>query len=235
MFHPLWHYLFDALAYGASALIFRAQLRTSQRVHPALENRKYWWSLLAGGLGGAYFFGTWNLSLAHSFQLGHSVAGAIAGGVLGAEAFKLATGARGSTGAVFVLPLSAGIAIGRWGCFFAGVEDRTFGVPGSLPWAVDFGDRISRHPVQAYESLGMAIFFFCALALRRHRPDFFFRKGFHLFVLFYAAQRFLWEFLKPYDTVFWNLNLFHLLCLALLAYAAWMLLRPDARQPDHQP
>jgi hypothetical protein len=44
-------------------------------------------------------------------------------------------------------------------------------------------------------------------------------------IAFYAAQRFLWEFLKPYATVIGPLNLFHLVCLALLAYAAIMLAR----------
>jgi phosphatidylglycerol:prolipoprotein diacylglycerol transferase len=45
------------------------------------------------------------------------------------------------------------------------------------------------------------------------------RTGFYLFVAFYALQRFGWEFLKPYGTIVGPLNLFHLLSLALVAYA----------------
>jgi hypothetical protein len=41
-------------------------------------------------------------------------------------------------------------------------------------------------------------------------------------VLWYAAQRFCWEFLKPYAPVFGPLNLFHLICLGLIAYALRM-------------
>ena len=45
------------------------------------------------------------------------------------------------------------------------------------------------------------------------------RTGFYLFVGIYAAQRFLWEFLKPYGTVIGPFNLFHLISIALIAYA----------------
>ena len=42
-------------------------------------------------------------------------------------------------------------------------------------------------------------------------------------VLWYAAQRFCWEFFKPYTPVLGPLNLFHLVCLGLIGYAAIML------------
>ena len=38
----------------------------------------------------------------------------------------------GSTGAIWVGPLALGIAVGRWGCLFAGLADETYGVPTSL-------------------------------------------------------------------------------------------------------
>jgi prolipoprotein diacylglyceryltransferase len=44
-------------------------------------------------------------------------------------------------------------------------------------------------------------------------------RAFYLFVLWYAAQRFVWEFLKPYPDLVGPLNLFQLLCLALILYA----------------
>ena len=56
------------------------------------------------------------------------------------------------------------------------------------------------------------------------------RAGFYLFVGIYAVQRFAWEFLKPYGTVLGPLNLFHLLSLALAAYACVFACR-ELRQP----
>ena len=98
------------------------------------------------------------MGLAGRWVLGHSIAGAIAGGVIAVEAFKLVFGIRGSTGAQFVAPLATGIAVGRLGCFFAGLPDFTYGTPTALPWGVDFGDGIARHPVQLYESAAMLLF-----------------------------------------------------------------------------
>ncbi len=56
-----------------------------------------------------------------------------------------------------------GLAVGRIGCHLAGLTDGTHGDPSSLPWAVDFGDGIPRHPVNLYEviflgSLALIIF-----------------------------------------------------------------------------
>jgi prolipoprotein diacylglyceryltransferase len=63
---------------------------------------------------------------------------------------------------------------------------------------VDLGDGTGRHPVQVYESLAMAVFlgvYWHALVRERSCAT---HQGFHAFVLFYAVQRFAWEFLKPY-------------------------------------
>jgi phosphatidylglycerol---prolipoprotein diacylglyceryl transferase len=55
--------------------------------------------------------------------------------------------------------LAAAIAVGRLGCFFSGIEDRTYGTPTDLPWGYDFGDGILRHPVELYEAVGAAAIF----------------------------------------------------------------------------
>src|SRR5438874_657018 len=54
---------------------------------------------------------------------GQSIVGALIGGWLGVEIAKRIAGIRKSTGDAFVLPLIAGIAIGRIGCFLAGLHD----------------------------------------------------------------------------------------------------------------
>ena len=140
------------------------------------------------------------------------------------EAFKRFTGVSGSTGIVFAAPFAATVAVGRWGCFFSGLADFTYGTPTTVPWGVDFGDGIARHPVQLYESL-------------RHGRDV--RRADPALPGARSAsgsgtastsrsagtalQRFVWEFLKPYATVIGPFNLFHVVCLGLVLYAAVMI------------
>jgi len=122
-----------------------------------LRDPGYFIALGIGAIAGALLFGSVNLSLAGLMRIGHSIAGAIAGGIVGVELYKLARGIRGSTGVQFVAPLALGIAVGRFGCFFAGLPDYTYGTPTAVPWGVDFGDGIRRHPVQLYESAAMLV------------------------------------------------------------------------------
>ena len=178
--------------------------------------------LAAASLGatlGAYLMGSANLWLTGVDGLARSIEGALAGGILAIEALKASVGMRGSTGLRFVAPLAAAIAVGRIGCFLAGLDDMTYGTATSLPWGIDFGDGIPRHPVQLYESAAMALFLVGFLLAARRRNELVLRAGFYLFIAVYAAQRFVWEFLKPYGTVLGPFNLFHLLSAALVLYA----------------
>jgi hypothetical protein len=50
-----------------------------------------------------------------------------------------------------------------------------------------------------------------------------YRSGFYALVGFYAVQRFVWEFLKPYPRVLGPFDIFHFLMLGLLAYSLCML------------
>jgi prolipoprotein diacylglyceryltransferase len=149
--------------------------------------------------------------------------GGIAGAIAAVEAFKRMTGVSGSTGIAFAAPFAATVAVGRWGCFFSGLADFTYGTPTALPWGVDFGDGIARHPVQLYESFAMAAMFVLLLERFHARDPFWLRNGFYLAVGWYALQRFVWEFFKPYATVIGPFNLFHIVCLGLLLYALLMI------------
>lgn len=222
------HSLFEGLAWVLALAIgwwarrryFSAALPIAGRRYPG-----YLLLLWLGAAGGAYGLGDLNLALAGVSGSGRSILGAILGGVIVAEIYKAMTGVRGSTGAVFVLPLSIAIAVGRIGCFLAGLADYTYGTPTDLPWGVDFGDGIHRHPVQLYESFsmaGFALFFFVWL---RRRPQTAAAYGFYVFAGFYGAQRFIWEFLKPYPAVLGPFNVFHLAAAGLLIYALVMLRR----------
>jgi phosphatidylglycerol---prolipoprotein diacylglyceryl transferase len=82
---------------------------------------------------------------------GKTIVGALAFGLIAVELMKRSIGLRTSTGDLYAIPLALGIAIGRVGCFFTGLADNTYGTPTNLPWAIDFGDGIPRHPTQLYE------------------------------------------------------------------------------------
>jgi phosphatidylglycerol:prolipoprotein diacylglycerol transferase len=174
-------------------------------------------ALAIGVIGGAWGFGT--LGGGGFARPSHSLAGALAGGIVSVELYKAARGIRGSTGMFWVGPLALGIAVGRWGCLFAGLGDQTHGTPADLPWAVDLGDGVPRHPVQIYESLAMLAFLAVYLAALARRAAWARARAFYLFVLCYAVQRFVWEFFKPYPDLVGPLNLFQLLALAMIFYA----------------
>jgi phosphatidylglycerol:prolipoprotein diacylglycerol transferase len=128
--------------------------------------------------------------------MGQSIVGALAGGLIGVEVGKRAAGITASTGDAFVVPLAVGIAIGRIGCFVAGLHDDTYGLPTTLPWGIDFGDGVARHPTQLYDIAFVAAL---ALLLRRARPALTRVPGlsFKLFLTAYLAWRFAIDFLKP--------------------------------------
>jgi prolipoprotein diacylglyceryltransferase len=225
---PLIHAAFDVLAWLASMTVFWI---TTRRLLPpdALPASRVPYPgayALAAGLGaliGAMFFGTANTLLSGVRALGFSMVGGIAGAIVSIEIFKRLVGVVGSTGIAFAAPFAATVAVGRWGCFFAGLADFTYGTPTAVPWGVDFGDGIARHPVQLYESFAMLAMLAVLLQRLRARDRFWLANGFYLVVGWYAVQRFAWEFLKPYATVAGPLNVFQLVCLGLLVYACLMI------------
>jgi prolipoprotein diacylglyceryltransferase len=231
------HTTFDILAWLSAALIGWLVSRPGwlvARTRTPLRDPGYFIALGLGAIAGALLFGSLNMGLAGRWALGHSIAGAIAGGVIAVEAFKLAFGIRGSTGAQFVAPLATGIAVGRLGCFFAGLPDFTYGTPTALPWGVDFGDGVARHPVQLYESAAMVLFLIVYLRQIARGSELWRNQGFYLFVGWYACQRFIWEFLKPYPPLIGPFNVFHIVCAILLAYSIFMLRRDNEFRPAVQ-
>lgn len=223
------HLAFDLLAamLGMVATIGAYRWRLRERAEASLARAGFGYalSLVGGAALGGYLAGTLNLALSGIPGTGRSVLGALAGAIVAVELYKRARGIRGSTGTVFVAGFATSVAVGRIGCFLSGLGDNTHGVPTTLPWGHDFGDGIPRHPVQLYESLAMAAFLAVALVGFARRAPAFMVNGFYLCAGFYAAQRFLWEFLKPYATIAGPLNLFHLIALCLMGYSALMIAR----------
>jgi phosphatidylglycerol---prolipoprotein diacylglyceryl transferase len=221
------HTIFDFLAWLSAALMglwIQRRGWLSRTKRPTLSDHPgYFVALSLGAVAGAIALGGLNLGLANRSPLGHSIAGAIFGGIIAVELYKRATGMTGSTGVRLVAPLALGVAVGRLGCFFSGLPDYTYGVSTTLPWGVDLGDGIVRHPVQLYESAAMLAFLAAFLAALAGQRAAVVRQGFYLFVAWYGTQRFVWEFLKPYPTLVGPLNLFHFVSIALVAYSIIML------------
>jgi phosphatidylglycerol---prolipoprotein diacylglyceryl transferase len=244
------HVVFDLAAWGAgmglSVTLYRWRLKGLTEQIAGKVGGGYFAALALGALPGAWLAGSVNSLRDAQPALSHSVVGALIGAIVGVEIYKALRGIRGSTGGIFVGPFALGVVIGRWGCLFSGLPDGTYGAPTALPWAVDLGDGIGRHPVQAYESLAMAAFLIVYLeGLARRRP-WAMRRGFYALCLWYGLTRFGWEFLKPYPPLIGPLNLFHLLCGGLVVYG-WVYyrrsLRDDGAQgralpvpgPNHEP
>jgi prolipoprotein diacylglyceryltransferase len=219
------HTFFDILAWlcaGAMAYFIARWRPLNFPVAPAMR-QSYLAALVFGAGVGAYVFGTLNLWASGQEGLARSIEGALFGGIVGVEGYKRAAGLVARTGARYAAPLAIGVTVGRIGCFLAGLEDFTYGTPTTLPWGHDFGDGITRHPVQLYESAAMAAFLGVYLVALARKSAFIATNGFYLAVLWYGLQRFVWEFLKPYGAVLGPLTVFHLLSLALAIYAIAML------------
>jgi prolipoprotein diacylglyceryltransferase len=228
----LIHTLFDLLA-AASALAMTTAVYV-WRLRPQMQRIEqvgvaYAVALVAGAVLGGYGAGSLNLWLTGLPGIGRSVVGALAGAIVAIELLKRRRGIRGSTGIVFVPGFVTSVAVGRWGCFLSGLDDQTHGTVTGLPWGHDFGDGLLRHPVQLYESFAMTLFLGFALAMLARRSAYFLAKGFYLMVFFYAGQRFLWEFLKPYGALAGPFNLFHLICAGLMVYSLSMLWEREHR------
>jgi phosphatidylglycerol:prolipoprotein diacylglycerol transferase len=226
--HPAWHPVFETLAYAAGYTVFRHQ-RARQGDELAEPQR---WTVLAAAAVGA-LVGSRLLGLAeqwptvatawHSGQLlrlivspgGKTIVGGLLGGWLGVEIVKRISGIRRRTGDLFALPLCVGIAVGRIGCLLAGLADDTYGKPTNLPWAVDLGDGIGRHPVQVYEILFL-IFIGIAVSTRATLPA---GARFRIFLASYLAWRVAIDFLKPQPLIH-GLNLIQWSCLVGILFLA---------------
>lgn len=166
---------------------------------------------------------------------GQSIVGGLLGGLLGVELAKWLAGIRHSTDDQFVLPLVAGTLLGRIGCFLAGLNDGTYGSPTDLPWAIDFGDGIARHPTQVYDMLFALLW---GGALLNARPWLAHKSGlaFKLYLAGYLAWRLAVDAIKPVPYAYIaGLSGIQLVCLAaLLLYGPLLfrqLLKPNASSP----
>ena len=226
---PHLHLLTDLCAAAGGALsgwaFYRFGLKPNGYAASAQRELGYWATLSFAALLGAFWFGTLNLYFTGIAGIGRSAFGAVFGGIAGVELWKAFKRREGSTGVVYIVPLSVGMILGRIGCPFAGLDDMTYGAPTALPWGWDFGDGIARHPSPLYESLAMLAFLAGFFAWFRRAPRTVGAIGFYIFIAWYAAQRFLIEFTKPYGDLVLGLDLFQIGALLLFGYALYMMRR----------
>jgi phosphatidylglycerol---prolipoprotein diacylglyceryl transferase len=223
--HP--HLLFESLGYGVAFRLLMHQVKTDTI---SFDQRS---SVMVGGLVGA-LLGAKGLVLVQHIDLlgqdwrswlllalqGKTVVGAMLGGLIGVELTKKWMGLRQSTGDAFVYPLIVGTAIGRIGCFLTGLSDRTYGTATTLPWGVDFGDGIARHPTQLYE-IG---FLLGLIAVLRILPQWVaprqLRSGdlFKIYMIAYLGFRLGIDFIKPDFHPLLGLSAVQIACLLGLMY-----------------
>jgi len=166
----------------------------------------------------------WSLRNDPNFWFGgKTIVGGLLGGWIGIEIAKKALRITSSTGDLCVYPVILGMCIGRIGCFLTGLSDDTCGVRTQLPWGVDFGDGIPRHPAQIYEilfllALGTAIW------LKRASltvPGMKFR----WFMLGYLSFRLFIDFFKPHWVLFAGLSGIQWGCFFGLLFCSYSLMK----------
>lgn len=94
-----------------------------------------------------------------------------------------------------VIPVALGLGIGRIANFING---ELYGRATTVPWAVDFGDGIPRHPSQLYESAKNFVMFGILWLLKEKEH---LKKGtlFWTFITLYGTFRFFIEFVREPD------------------------------------
>jgi len=214
---------FEALGYAGGYLLYRHDRRAGD---PVPDDRR--WLIIAAAAVGALLGSRILGLLEQAPQLvlhwpdlllpgGKTIVGGLLGGWLAVEIVKALAGIHTRTGDLFAIPLCLGIAIGRVGCFLAGLPDDTYGTPTSLPWGINFGDGIPRHPTQLYEIVFLLAlaWFLHQYAQRPHPPGAVFR----IFLAAYLTWRLAIDFLKPQPHIA-GMNMIQWACLAGLVILA---------------
>lgn len=216
------HLLFESLAFiiGYRYYLIKRNIVTD---HISTENRTW---IIIGAAAGAFLFSRLvglfeepeKIQSATLQALSNrTVVGGLLGGTWGVELVKWFLKEKQSSGDLFTLPIIFAMIIGRVGCFLAGLTDNTYGIKTTLPWGIDFGDGILRHPTNLYEILFLISL---ALFLNQLNKKFILNQGatFKIFIILYLLFRLLIDFIKPYSSIFANLSATQVMCCIGLIY-----------------
>lgn len=212
------HAVCESLAYLIGARLFMQAARRDsdpRLAQPQQFNDGQRWSVVLGAIAGAalgskllYWAEYPEHVFAHVFAHGldpaalwggKTIVGGLLGGLIGVESAKRWIGVTRSTGDGFVPGLVVGMCLGRLGCFLCGLSDNTYGGPTALPFGVDFGDGVRRHPTQLYEALFLGGLYLALRHLPAAAPLGRVIAGdrFRLFLSAYLLFRLGIDFLKP--------------------------------------
>ena len=170
--------------------------------------------------------GNWSALLS-----GRTITGGLIGAFIGVIVVKKLCKIEGRFGNPIAIGAAFGCAIGRLGCFCRGC---CYGTQTSLPWGVNFGDGIPRHPTQLYEAAffvvaGVIMLFF----RKRAKPG----QLMLIFVSTYFSVRFFEEFIRDPAVApkAFGLTIFQWICLAgLLLLAVKETVRKVRNHEQHQ-
>jgi phosphatidylglycerol---prolipoprotein diacylglyceryl transferase len=221
----LLHSLAEILAFFVGFKYF--QILKRRNGDPLTDTNRNW--ILIGAIFGALFgsrllggfenppqlMNAKNLLL--NFYQNKTVVGGFLGGLFGVELVKKILREKKSSGDLFVKPILLALIIGRLGCFSMGVYEETYGLPTYLPWGMDLGDSIIRHPVTIYEIIFLILLW---ITISRLESKYELRTGssFKIFMIAYLLFRFLLDFIKPHYNIIMGLSTIQLACLAGLIY-----------------
>jgi prolipoprotein diacylglyceryltransferase len=183
-------------------------------------------SLVGGVIGAKLPYLLWNVSEflkgvrdPEILFSGRTILGGLLGGTLAVRLVKRRLGIRTRKGDYLVPGIALGIAIGRVGCFLRGC---CYGTATALPWGVDFGDGVHRHPTELYEAaLCLGWFFYSRTQLKTDTGI-----QFDRFLAAYFTLRFLMEFIRTEPAVFLGLTAFQLVCVPVVAWIGFRLWKP---------
>ena len=147
---------------------------------------------------------------------GRTIVGGLIGGWIGVVLTKKRLGITVKKGNLFAPAIAAGMIFGRIGCFLQGC---CFGIGTKLPWGVDFGDGVKRHPTQIYEIifwLGMYSYLQWAKRLNQAPGALFSR-----LITSYFIFRFFLEFLKSEQRLVLNLTIYQYVAILVLIFQLW--------------
>ncbi len=145
---------------------------------------------------------------------GRTIVGGLLGGFAATWGGKKLLGIEGRLGNQIAIPVAVGMAVGRIGCFLRGC---CYGEATTLPWGVDFGDHIRRHPTQVYEIVFDIILAGFLIWKKRYGVV---QTGelFRIFLNSYLSFRFMLEFIRVEPLGALGLTAFQWLCLVSLLY-----------------
>lgn len=219
------HLIFETAAFFIG---FRYFLWLRKRSGDSINEHNRIW-ILVGACFGAFFFSrlvgaledpvSFYNAKSHLlyFYANKTITGGLLGGLLMVEITKKLIGEKKSSGDLFTYPLILAMIIGRIGCFTSGVYEQTYGNVTTLPWGMNLGDGLKRHPVTLYE-IAFLLLVWMILLKTEQKVKLLSGYRFQLFMIAYLTFRFSIQFIKPQYTFLPGIGTIQLVCLAGLVY-----------------